>query len=131
MAKCFDYAMFAKITWNHKFFCDFVPSKCQKDVPREFQRNLKLWSFYEKFREIKVWNYDFLRENDLAFHANFRFPLEFTLNKIFPVKSTLHIVIYLVNALVSRNFCQKSVRVNFRNFHTVQSALLTYVIVTI
>ena len=29
------------------------------------------------------------------------------------------LVIYLVNAMLSRNFYQKSVRVNFRNFHTV------------
>ena len=29
--------------------------------------------------------------------------------------------IYLVHALVSRNFCQKSVRVNFLNFHSVYS----------
>ena len=29
------------------------------------------------------------------------------------------LLIYLVNALFSRNFCVKSVRVNFRNFHTV------------
>ena len=27
-----------------------------------------------------------------------------------------------VNALISRNFCQKGVRVNFRNFHTVLCA---------
>ena len=30
------------------------------------------------------------------------------------------LVIYLVNALLSRNFCQKTVRVNFRNFHSVK-----------
>ena len=29
------------------------------------------------------------------------------------------LVIYLVNAMLSRNFYQKSVRVNFRNFHPV------------
>ena len=34
------------------------------------------------------------------------------------------LVIYLVNALLSRNFCQKSVRVNFRNFHTVECCTL-------
>ena len=28
------------------------------------------------------------------------------------------LVIYLVNALLSRNFCQNSLRANFRNFHT-------------
>ena len=30
------------------------------------------------------------------------------------------LVIHLVRPLLSRNFCQKSVRENFRNFHTVQ-----------
>ena len=29
------------------------------------------------------------------------------------------LVIYLVKPLLSRNFCQKMVRVNFRNFHSV------------
>ena len=35
------------------------------------------------------------------------------------VKSTTYFVISLVNTLVSRNFCQNRVRVNFCNFHTV------------
>ena len=43
------------------------------------------------------------------------------LPKSFSVKLTL--VIYLVNASLSRNFCQKSVRVNFCNFHTVIQCL--------
>ena len=42
-----------------------------------------------------------------------------TLTKIF-FRQINSLVIYLVNALVSRNFCQKSMRVNFRNFHSVQ-----------
>ena len=29
-----------------------------------------------------------------------------------------HLVILIVKALLSRKFCQKRVRVNFRNFHT-------------
>ena len=29
------------------------------------------------------------------------------------------LAIFLVKTLLSRNFCQKSVRENFRNFHTV------------
>ena len=33
------------------------------------------------------------------------------------------LVIYLTNAFLSRNVCQKSVRLNFRNFHTVHSAV--------
>ena len=40
------------------------------------------------------------------------------------VKSTTYLCIYLVISLVkpllSRIFCQKGVRINFRNFHTVQ-----------
>ena len=40
-----------------------------------------------------------------------------SVEKIFRQINSL--VIYLVNALLSRNFCQKSVRVNSHNFHTV------------
>ena len=43
---------------------------------------------------------------------------KFTLTEIF-FRQINSLVIYLVNALLSRNFCQKSVRVNLRNFHTV------------
>ena len=43
---------------------------------------------------------------------------QFTLTRIF-FRQINSLVIYLVNALLSRNFCQKSVRVNFRNFHIV------------
>ena len=34
-------------------------------------------------------------------------------------RQTNSLVIYLVNASLSRNFCQKRVRVNFCNFHTL------------
>ena len=43
---------------------------------------------------------------------------KFTLTKIF-FRQINSLVIHLVNALLSRIFCQKSVRVNFCNFHTV------------
>ena len=33
------------------------------------------------------------------------------------------LVISFINTLISRNFCQISVRVNFRNFHTVRGKL--------
>ena len=36
-------------------------------------------------------------------------------------RQIIYLVILLVKTLLSRNFCQKSVRVNFRNFHTVRS----------
>ena len=69
-----------------------------------------------KFRQI----------NSFAFHKiHSRSPTrhwkneEFTLlTKIFS-RQINSLVIYLLNALLSRNFCQKSVRVNFRNFHSV------------
>ena len=38
-------------------------------------------------------------------------------------RETNSLVISLVKLLLSRNFVQKSVRENFRNFHTVYSAL--------
>ena len=43
--------------------------------------------------------------------------------KKYSVKSTL--VISLAKMLLSRNFCQKSVRANFRNFQTVSSNQFT------
>ena len=46
----------------------------------------------------------------------------FTLTKINFVKSTIYIVNSLVKPLLSRKFCQKSMRVNFHNFHTVSMA---------
>ena len=36
------------------------------------------------------------------------------------------LVTYLVNPLLSRNICQKCVRENFRNFHTVGSEILVF-----
>ena len=49
---------------------------------------------------------------------------KFTLTEIF-FRQINSLVICLVNALLSRNFCQKSVRVNFRNFHTVCTVEIT------
>ena len=43
--------------------------------------------------------------------------IKITLTKMF-FRQINSLLIYLVNALFSRNFCQKSVRVNFRTFHT-------------
>ena len=43
---------------------------------------------------------------------------KFTLTQNF-FRQINYLVILLVKSLFSRNFCQKRVRVNFRNFHTV------------
>ena len=43
---------------------------------------------------------------------------KFSLTEIF-FREINSLVIYILKTLLSRNFCQKSVRVNFRNFHTV------------
>ena len=50
---------------------------------------------------------------------------KFTLTEIF-FRQINSLVIYLVNALFSRNFCQNTVRMNFRNFHTVHSVEKCY-----
>ena len=47
-----------------------------------------------------------------------------SLTKKYFVKSTLKKFTYLVKPLLSRNFCQKSVRENFCNFNTVGNLLL-------
>ena len=44
--------------------------------------------------------------------------MKFSLTEIF-FREISSLVTSLVKTLLSRNFCQKSVRVNFRNFHTV------------
>ena len=41
------------------------------------------------------------------------------------IRQITYLVISLVKILLSRNFCQKRVRVNFRNFHTVKWVLMT------
>ena len=38
------------------------------------------------------------------------------------------LVTYLVEIVISRNFCQKRVRENFRNFHTVWSYLFMQIV---
>ena len=43
------------------------------------------------------------------------------------VKLTIHVEISLTKKLLSRNFCQKSVKVNFRNFHTALCTMHTSV----
>ena len=50
---------------------------------------------------------------------------KFTLTEIF-FRQINSLVIYLVNALLSRNFCQKSVRVNFCNYNTVVAEMMEF-----
>ena len=46
---------------------------------------------------------------------------KFTVTEKKFVKSTIYLVSSLVKTLLSRNFCQRNVTVNFCNFHTVHS----------
>jgi len=62
-------------------------------------------------------------ENFVWYHFHYQFTLwklrKFTLNeKIF--RQITYLVISLVKLILSRNFCQKCVRMNFHYFHTVQ-----------
>ena len=58
---------------------------------------------------------------DKGFHFTVWKNEKFSLTEIFFVKSTTYLVISLVKPLFSRNFCEKRVRENFRNFHSVHS----------
>ena len=49
---------------------------------------------------------------------------KFTLTQKF-FRQINYLVILLVKSLFSRNFCEKRVRVNFRNFHTVHTVEFT------
>ena len=60
--------------------------------------------------------------NSINFHSTLWKLRKLTLTeKIF--RQITYLVIYLVKLLLSRNFCQKCVRVNYRYFHTVQSTV--------
>ena len=82
----------------------------QIDLTFDFTKNRKI-----------IW-----RTDRLLFHgknyvlcANCENNRNFLLPKKYFVKSTTYLVISLVKMLLSRNLCQKRVRVNFRNFYTV------------
>ena len=78
-------------------------------------KKLQKSRFHEFFFSIRV---PFLFT---VFHTAHWKSRNFTLTeKIF--RQITDLVIYLVNMLLSRNFCWKRVRVNFRNFHTVHWA---------
>ena len=50
---------------------------------------------------------------------------KFTLISPKKIRQINYLVILLIKPLLSRNFGQKRVRVNFRNFHTVKWVLMT------
>jgi len=50
--------------------------------------------------------------------------VKFSLTQINFVKSTMYLVFSLVKPLLSQNVCEKSVRENFCNFHTVKTCLI-------
>ena len=96
----------------------------------------KLWKFtltlfWKKFRESNVftnkitkwliWRDIFSVRVNVSFFHTVSHTLwkneKFTLTEIF-FRQINSLVIYLVNALLSRSFFQKSVRVNFHSFHT-------------
>ena len=70
-----------------------------------------------------------VRANVCNFHTVYYATLwkndKFTLTEIF-FRQINYLVILLVKPLLSRNFCQKRVRVNFRNFHTVHYIALLF-----
>ena len=65
-------------------------------------------AFWQKFRESNGWN-----------------NVKITFTEIF-FRQINSLVISLVKQLFSQNFCQKNVRVNFHNFHTVFCGMVTF-----
>ena len=92
--------------------------------------NFTLSDFWQKFREIETLNW---------FHGFFFFSSENILfvfttpqcgkpwNSLSPknISSNQLFSEFISKTLLSRNFCKRSVRVNFRNFHTVNTLLPT------
>ena len=133
-----------KITWFHEFFCNFFPKEKKDYLWYEacftnfFAASPQCGNYGDLLSRIFGKNFvkvtDLLKESlnswfDEIFFSEskfFIFPQHTVekwkiyshLNKIFVCQNN-SIVIHLVNAFVSRNFCQKCMRVNFRNFHTV------------
>ena len=110
-------------SWFHEIF-----------VKKSKSYTLEIMEFYchnfsQIFRQI-----DFLQKNltenwfdeKKIFYVTVNFSFLLSPKKNF-VKSTTYLVLLLVKPLLSRNFCQSRVRVNFCNFHTVYSVSVIYV----
>ena len=95
------------VVWNKEF--TVTPKKFRQInslVKRYFHEFFCQRSKYEVLHHSVVWKIQ-----------------KFTLTKkIFRQINSL--VIYLVKSLLSRNFCQKCVRENFRNFHSVVTVVI-------
>ena len=107
--------------WEKKIvkrMCDKLgpqfPVHCQTSKCRKYLCEKKKWwckSISSKLQK------KYLKKKWFTFHCGWKLR-KFTLTKkIF--RQTNYLVISLVKVLLSRNFCQKRVRVNFCNFHTV------------
>ena len=105
-------------SWFHEIFFgerDFLvfPRNCE---------NFTVTLFSQTFREINVLLKNFavnwFDERNFAWHGStvWKFRKFSRTKKIFREINSL--VTYLVKPLLSRNFCQKSVRENFHKFHT-------------
>ena len=106
-----DLAGFLKMAQEEDLFVIFRPGPyiCAE---WDFGGLPRFVDFRKKIRELKL-----LRLFEGSFCTLWKFR-KFTLTeKIF--REITYLVISLVKLLLSRNFCQKRVRVNCRNFHTV------------
>ena len=87
-------------------------------------RKFTVTLFWQKFRESNVFTKEIARVNLTKYflvrhcvHSTVWKNEKFTLTQNFS-RQINYLVILLVKPLLSRNFCQKRVSFNFRNFHT-------------
>ena len=81
---------------------------------------------FERFF-IKIWAAVLISRN--VFKSNVFWRLEASHRKIF--RQINYLTIYLVKTLLSRNFCQKSVKVILRNFHIVLHTALKRILISL
>ena len=110
---------FARLDLKHCSTCTFPHSQCGKTRK---SLSLKFFSWNQLFSNFFSKNVTFtkflLKKREREFP---QFPnCAFTEKKFRQINS---LVICLVKLLLSRNFCPKSVRLKFHNFHTVQCTL--------
>ena len=112
--------------WNGKYFLIPQCGNYRNSLSHFFRKNfVKAMDLLKKllkswFDELFLW-FCWKIINFPNFHFTVWKNEKFSLTKkIFRQINSLVLVTYLVKPLLSRNFCQKCMRVNFRNFHTVK-----------
>ena len=114
------------VSWWSLFYLDvscvlFLSKVLRREEKVVRFKKVKNWNYFQKVQDESQKFSKFLKRKGL-----FGTDCEKTRNSLSPKKKFREINCSLVTSsvkmLFSRNFCHKSVRENFRNFHTVRQA---------